>query len=147
MTQDRGVMYLAHNPKTAVAEVFQEEPPRTIDRATRSPWLAVFALQRSVLLLDLTGTFSIKAGGSMKITSGPRSYSRAWAKGFYEANPKIEGLYFPSSMTNDPAAALNERADQQGVLPSTPLFHRALNDPAMITVLIEIADGIGYRLL
>lgn len=50
-------------------------------------------------------------------------------------------------MTNDPAIVLNERADREGMLPSTPLFHRALHDPVLLTPLRNAARELNYDLV
>ena len=44
-----------------------------------------------------------------------------------------------------PALALYERAE--GVLPPTPLFHRALGDPLLRVALENAAAELGYDLL
>ncbi len=83
----------------------------------------------------------------MKLTTGPTSHSRNWARGFYDAYPEIEGLSYPSSMTNEPVIALNDRADRVAVLPATPMFNRALNDPILLTPLRNAAEDLGYDLI
>lgn len=83
----------------------------------------------------------------MKLMSGPASYVQNWARGFYDVYTKINGLYYPSSITNEPAIALNERANQNRVIPSTPSFHRALIDPVLLTPLRNVARDLGYDLV
>ena len=63
----------------------------------------------------------------MKLATGPTSYSRNWARGFYDAYPQIEGLWYPSSMTNEPVIALN--------------------DPILLTPLRNSAEDLGYDLI
>jgi len=61
--------------------------------------------------------------------------------------PIAEMLYYPSSMhANQPAVALNEHADARRVLPDHPLYHRALRDPAMLSMLRNAARAVGYDL-
>ena len=146
VVRERGIMYIGLNAITCLAEVFQH-PGRTINRSRRSPWLVIFELQSQLSLLDLSGRFTLRAGASMKLATGPTSYSRNWARGFYDAYPQIEGLWYPSSMTNEPVIALNERADRISVLPATPMFHRALNDPILLTPLRNSAEDHGYDLI
>lgn len=143
--QDQGIMYLAAPALTGLADVFQAS--RTIRRARSSPWLVSFELQSDVVLLDLTGKFPVRAGASMKLMSGPTSYAQTWARGFYDVYAQIEGLYFPSSITNGPAVALNERAHHNRAIPSTPSFHRALSDPLLLTPLRNAARDLGYDLV
>lgn len=143
--QNRGIMYLAVQALTCLAEVFQAS--RTIHRARSSPWLVSFELQSDVVLLDLTGKFPVQADASMKLMSGPTSYTQNWARGFYDIYAEIEGLYYPSSITNEPAVALNERASHNKVIPSTPSFHRALSDPVLLTPLRNAARELGYDLV
>lgn len=144
--EERGATYLAPDILTCLAEVFQETL-RTIQRARRSPWLVSFPLASDLQLLDLTGTFALRAGASQKLMSGPVSYAQNWARGFYEVYAELQGLYYPSSMTNKPAVVLNERVDPLLAFPSTPTFHRALSDPLLLTPLRNAARELGYGLV
>ncbi len=105
-----------------------------------------FAPARDLTLLDLTGAWPTRAGASMALSSGPRSRSRPWSAAIYAAYPRIQGLYYPSSMhANQPAVALYERALE--ALPATPVFHRPLRDPALLSDLERAARHLGYRLV
>lgn len=143
-TQDRGIIYLASDIPTCLAEVFQTN--REVDRRDRHPWLASFRLQSTLAILDLTDTFPVQVGGSMKLVSGPRRYAQNWARGFYEAYPAIDGLYFNSSMTNSPVLALFERGLAKRPFPTTPKFHRSLADPLLLIPIQEACADIGYKL-
>ena len=142
--QDRGILYLASDAPTCLAEVYQEN--REVDPNDRHPWLVSFRLTSGLAVLDLTDTFALKAGGSMKLVSGPRAYARNWARGFYEAYTNIDGLYYLSSMTNRPVMALFERALAKSPLPDTPLFHRSLDSPLLLVPIQEACKDMGYRL-
>lgn len=143
--QAQAVMYLAESPISCLAEVFQQT--RVIHRENRQPWLVGLRLATTVRLLDLSGAFPTRAGASMGLMSGPRSVGRNWARGFHRAYPALQGLYYPSSMhANRPALALNERAEAAGAIPGIPQFHRALADPALLTVLKNAALDIGFAL-
>lgn len=143
--QAQAVMYLAASPVTCLAEVFQQT--RVIHRDNRQPWLVGLRLAADSELLDLSGAFATRAGASMGLMSGPRSVGRNWARGFHRAYPQIQGLYYPSSMhANRPALVLNERAAAAGAIPATPHFHRALADPALLTVLKNAALELGFEL-
>lgn len=126
--QTRSVMYGALLVPTCFAEVFQDT--RTIERSRNQPWLVGFGLTRAVALLDLTGNWPTRAGASMAMTTGRRDRARRWSVRIYEDYPAIEGLWYGSSMdANHPAVALYERA--QNALPTWPIFHRAVADPAL----------------
>lgn len=143
--QKLGVFYAGAHPTTCLAEVYQKT--RTINRWYREPWLVGFELRQSVELLDLTGAFVTRSGASMALMSTARSVSRQWARGYYAAYPGLDGFYYPSSMhANEPAVVLNEQADARGVLPHHPRFHRALSDPAMLSILRNAARTVGYHL-
>jgi hypothetical protein len=142
--QDRQILYCAEHGPTCLAEVFQDT--RGIDRLAGDPWLVGFVLSRDLDLLDLTGTWPTRAGASMALNSGPRPRAQRWARIIYEAYPRLQGIYYPSSMDgNHPALALTERA--LAAMPSTPVFHRPLLDPAFLTVLRHVARDFGYGLL
>lgn len=141
--QDRCVLYAAERGPACLAEVFQDT--RVIDRLARDPWLAGFALQSPLLLLDLTGSWPTRAGASMAINTGPRPRAQRWSQVIYEAYPNGQGIYYPSSMYgNSPSVALYERA--LPALPPSPVFHRPLSDPALLPVLKRVALEIGYGL-
>lgn len=144
--QERSVLYCATEAKTCFAEVFQET--RRIDRARRSPWLAVFRLERDAALLDLSGNFPTRAGASMAINSGSRVRARAWGRAFYDAYPDLLGVHYPSSMNgNRPCAVLTDRAEALSVLAEHPEFNRPLTDDTLLDVLKHCAQAIGYGLL
>ncbi|MEN8130409.1 MAG: RES family NAD+ phosphorylase [Pseudomonadota bacterium] len=140
--QARGILYLARDIPTALAEVFQEK--RTVNRALDRLWLVSLRLACNMTLLNLNDTFCIRAGGSMKLVSGPTVYAQNWSRAFYECYEDIHGLYYPSSLTNRPVIALYERALSLSPFPATPVFHRALNDPLLIEPLRNSCKEIGY---
>jgi hypothetical protein len=141
--QDRGILYAAMHGPTCIAEAFQAD--RVIDRERGTPWLAGFETVRALALLDLTGTWTTRAGASTAIASGQRARARRWSVAIHEAFPAVDGLLYPSSMHGHaPALALYERA--RDVLPALPSFHRALNDPALDLVLRNVAFELGYKI-
>lgn len=143
--QERGVFYAATDIVAALAETFQHR--RTVNRRTDRPWLVSFRLSCELKLLDLSGTFPVSVGGSLKLVTGPALYSQNWSRGFYEAYPQIQGLYYPGSLTNRPIVALYERALQPGPFPAAPAVHRALDDPLLIEPLRNACRSLGYDLL
>jgi hypothetical protein len=143
--QERSVLYCATNAVTCCAEVFQQT--RRIDRVRDAPWLAIFELKRAVRLLDLTGAYPTRVGASMAINTGSRVRARAWAQRFYEAHDDLHGIVYCSSMhANQPAIALNDRAEKTEALPPHPRFNRALADDALLNVLKHAAAALGYGL-
>ena len=143
--QDRAVLYAADDPTTCFAEVFRRT--RVVNRWHKDPWLVGFRTAAALSLLDLTGAFATRAGASMALMTGARSVSRTWARGFYDAYPETAGLRYPSSMhANRPAMVLTDRAEAAGVIPRQPSFHRALGDPALLSLLKNAARSVGYAL-
>lgn len=143
--QDRSVLYAAAHPLTCLSEVFQSK--RTINRWYKDPWLVAFEITKPLALLDLTGAFATESGASMGLMSGPRSVARRWAQGYYEVYNNLHGLYYPSSMNaNDPAMVLTDRTEALDMIPTHSSFHRALGDPAILTILRNAARTLGYRL-
>lgn len=140
--QDRGILYAASDIVTALAEVFQEK--RTVNRRVNHPWLVSCTLGCGLTLLDLTDTFAVKAGGSMKLVSGPTLYAQNWSRAFYAGYPDIRGTYYLSSLTNRPVTVLYERALSLGPFAPTPRFHRALDDALLIEPLRNACKDIGY---
>jgi hypothetical protein len=142
--QTRAIQYLALDGITPLAEVFQDA--RVIDRAARSPWLVAYELAMDLDLLDLTGSYPTRAGASMLINCGARPRARAWSRAFYEAYPKIQGLYYASCMhDNSPSLALFERAAE--AIPVRPSFHRALSDQTLRLTLRNAAVKLNCLLL
>ena len=142
-SSDRAVLYLAANPVTCLAEVFQKT--RTIHRSRAAPALVGFAVACPLRLLDLTGSFPMRIGASMGLMTGPRSVARSWARGLYAAYPAAQGLAYPSSThANAAAFVLNDRVDPAEALPASPGFHRTLDDPAMITFVKNAGRELGY---
>ncbi len=121
-------------------------PQRRIDRHENEPWLAAFQLASKVTLLDLTDTFAVQAGASMKLICGPFGHAQAWSRGFYEAYPEIGGILYPSSMTNRPTVVFFERADSAALFPKSTRINRALADPVMLKPLAIAAQKINFRL-
>lgn len=139
--QERAILYCAVHMETCVAETFQVT--RRIDRVLDAPWLAVFALERSINLLDLTGAFTTRIGASTALGSGSRKRARDWSRCFHAAYPNIDGLLYCSSMNGHaPAIALYERA--RTAIPSAPLFNRPLADDVLLDILKHCADHLGY---
>lgn len=145
--QSRGIFYAGGNEEgilICLAEYFQST--RTINRKRRFPWLVGFDTVSDAVLLDLCSVWPTAAGASMAINTGPRIRARTWSSAIYDAYSDIEGLWYGSSMyMNKPAVALYERACH--IIPSTPIFHRSLDDSALFRRLQEAATTLRYRLI
>ena len=142
-TQKRGIYYAAGDPVTALAETFQGT--RTIDRSTNRPWLVGLELTRNIELLNLGGAFITRAGASPAINSCSKAKSRAWSGYLYHHYGLADGLCYPSSMWGPGLAfALYERA--QSAIPLSPVFNRALSDPALYPRLLGAASRLGFTL-
>lgn len=143
----RAILYGAVGPVAAVtclAEVFQAT--RVVERVRRAPTWVAFETTQPVPLLDLTGAWPTRAGASMALNSGPRARARRWSQAIYDAFPGVGGLLYSSSMHgNAPCVALYERAI--GAVPSAPVFHRALADPAMLSRVKGACRAVGYALV
>ena len=84
----------------------------------------------------------------MKLVSGgPRTFAQNWSRAFYECYGSIEGIHYPSSLTNRPVMALNERVLEAPPFPETPLLHRALNDALLIDPIRGACRDVGYGYL
>lgn len=143
-TADEGVLYLAVDIVTALAEVYQVT--RLVSRRRGSPYLTGLRLTRTVHLLDLSGSWPTRAGASQAISAGRRDRSRAWARAVRAAFPDLDGLWYPSSMhAGQPCVALwTPGAD---ALPADPELSLALAHPVLSEPLAQACDEIGYRLL
>jgi hypothetical protein len=116
---------------------------RTVDRNDRAPVLVCFELARDVVLLDLTGAWVTRAGGSMAIHSGSRARARRWSGAIYGAFPTIDGIAYCSSMdANRPAYAFYERASSS--MPTDPTLNRALADPALTRIVNNAAKRFSF---
>jgi hypothetical protein len=143
--QPAGVLYLAIDIATCVAEVFQLA--RAVNRHERSPYLTGLRLTRTVRLLDLSGTWPTRAGASQALnSSGRRDVTRGWARSIHQAFPTIDGLWHPSSMNGlQPCVTLFESA--QDALPDDAEVSLPLSHPALADALAKVADEVGYQLL
>ncbi len=140
--QNRGVGYTALNVPTALAEVFQQR--RVINTRRGSPYLTGWSPARPLTLLDLTGTWPIRAGASHALNTGRRDHARAWARAIHTVHPELDGLWHRSSMTGDLAIALFTQAADS--FPIRPLFSLPLDHPGLRGHLLAAAEQIGYRL-
>jgi hypothetical protein len=141
--QTRGILYVAYDIATCIAEVYQRT--RVIERRRDEPWLVAYAPERTLTVLDLTSSWPTRAGASMLVNDGPRAFTRAWSQAIYSAYATIDGLLYASSMyRHRPCIALYERAVNS--VPLHPISNRALDDVTLLPILATVADEIGYSI-
>lgn len=139
----RGVLYGALDVATCVAEVFQAT--RVVDRFAHDRCLTAFEATRPIALLDLTGDWPTRAGASQAIASGARPRAQHWARTIYDAYPKIQGIWYPSSIRGShPAFVLFDRA--QPALAADPAIDVPISHPGLLPDLVRIANKLGYLL-
>ena len=144
MSQNKAILYGAATYPTCLAEVFQST--RVLDRRRNAPYLAAFAFDQDIPLLDLTGPWPTRAGASMAINSGSRAVARQWSSAIHATFPNVCGLRYASSMDgNRPAFAFYERA--QAHIASKPKMDRPLSHPALLGQLRSAAHRFGYGLI
>lgn len=141
--QDRGVLYAGLRIPDVVAEVFQTS--RTLDRTLHDPYIAGWEPSRPLRLLDLTGTWPIRAGASAAINSGRKDHCRLWAQTIYSAQPDLDGLWHRSSMTGHQIVTLFTNAADS--FPTHPNIDVPLSHPGISIALLDACLDIGYRLL
>ena len=142
--QERGIVYLATQSITCVAEVFQ--PSGVVDLQNGDPMIVAFRTIAPLRLLDLSGHWPTRAGASMAINSGSHHRARAWSRTIYRAYPNVHGLWYCSSMNaNAPCLALYERA--RFALPTAPSFHASLSDPRLLVPLSRHAATLNYLIV
>lgn len=138
-----GVLYAAADVATSLAEVYQTT--RVIDTRAGAPTLTAWEPQRTLRLLDLSGTWLLRNTASAALLAAPRSACRRWAHAIYTTWPELDGLYVPSTMTGRPNIVLwNAAADS---IPTMPSFSRPLSHPLVWSIAQAAAAEIGYRIL
>lgn len=153
-------MYAGGDAATSLLEAFQAT--RVVNRRRDSPWVATFALARSVRLLDIGGSWPTRAGASQALGVGDApAVTQAWARAVYADYPDIAGIIYPSSMhgrsrQSRPRAgvgsdligrsiALFERAAT--ALPSHPRMNMPLDHPGLADPLAVVAEEYGYDIV
>lgn len=149
-------MYAGGDAPTSLLEAFQAT--RVVNRRRDSPWVASFALVRSVRLLDIGGSWPTRAGASQALGVGDApAVTQAWARAIHADYPDIAGIVYPSSMHGRPErsrtgadligrnVALFERAES--ALPSHPRMNIPLDHPGLADPLAVVADEYGYDIV
>lgn len=135
------VSYTAPDPHTPFAEVYQRA--RTINVTADSPYLTAWQIARPVRLLDLTGDWPVANGASHALNTGRHDHCRAWAHAIHDHPARVDGLWHTSAITGSPAATLFTPAANS--FPPTPVFSRALADPALRPLILAVAHRFNYR--
>ena len=92
-------------------------------------------------------TMGSRAGGLLKLISGPKVYAQNWSRAFYDCYKEIQGIYYLSSLTNRPVIGLYERALDATPFPDFPRIHRGLDDVLLLEIVRNASKEIGYELL
>lgn len=155
---DLGIIYAGGDAATSLLEAFQAT--RVVNRRRDSPWVATFALARSVRLLDIGGSWPTRAGASQALGVGDApAVTQAWARAIYSDYPDVAGIVYPSSMRGRRKQsrtragadligrniALFERAET--ALPSHPRMNMPLDHPGLADPLAVVADEYGYDIV
>ncbi len=142
--QKKGVLYLALDTKTCIAELFQTT--RLVDRHTGAPYLTGLRATRALRVLDLTGDWPTRAGASQSINSGSRAQASSWARAIRQTFVDVDGLWYPSRMHGGGMCiALFDTAGD--ALPNVPVVSVPLAHPALAGPLAGQAAELGYGLV
>ena len=140
------MVYAATDIPTVFAEVFQRTGKR-IDRGRRDPWLVASRCARPLSLLDLTDTWPVRAGASMKLLTDSVRVTQRWSIVFHKIYPTVDGVGYRSSLTGRRCVALYERAEDTLGGGARVELHRAPADATMHRAIVTVADEIGYSLI
>jgi hypothetical protein len=142
-TSGESVLYAATDLLTAVAEAFQET--RRLERVARTPRVAAWEPTRGLRLLDLTGTWPMRAGAGGLINTGRRVITQQWARAIRERWPDLDGVLHRSSITQTPTC-VTLWAPAADTIPATPELDRALSDAVLLPWLVGVCSVTGYEL-
>jgi len=140
--QERGVLHAGLAIPDVLAEVYQQT--RLVDRTANGAYLTGWQPARPLRLLDLTGSWPIRAGASYTINSGRKDHCRLWARTIHTAHPDLDGLWHHSSMTGGNLATLFTHAADS--FPARPALDLPLTHPGLHLPLLDACEHIGYRL-
>lgn len=106
----RGVLYLARDLETALAEAYPDQWPEVrVCPNARATWLAPSAPTR---LLDLTGNGAMRIGAVGTVAWGhePRRRTQRWGRRIYEQFPTLDGIVYNGAHQGGESIALWDRA-------------------------------------
>lgn len=116
-TQGRGVLYLAANLATALAESYPEQWPEvSICPHARATWVCPPV---PLALLDLAGegALAIGAPGVLQWGDEPRRRTQRWGRRIYEQYGHLDGIRYQAAHQGGECAVLWERAPTLQRLP------------------------------
>ncbi len=108
--EGRGVLYLAIDLATALAEAYPGQWPLVhICRNTRAAWRQPLT---AIDLLDLTsdGAMAIGAVGTLAWGDEPRRWTQRWGRRIYEQYRHLDGIRYRAAHQGGESIALWERA-------------------------------------
>lgn len=105
----RGVIYLAGNLPTALAEAL---PGRSPVEICPNRYLIVVQSSAPALLLDISGDGAMRIGAVATLGAGDekRRKTQRWARRIYEDLPRYQGIGYTSAHQGGGCVVLNERA-------------------------------------
>ena len=109
--QGRGVLYLARDLATALAEAYPDQWPEvSICPHSRAGWAR--PADRPFRLLDLTGNgaMAIGAVGTVAWGDEPRRRTQRWGRRIYEQYAELDGIVYHAAHQGGESVALWERA-------------------------------------
>ncbi len=108
--QGRGVLYVARDLPTALAEAYSGQWPQVaVCPYARACWIRP---QEPVDLLDLSGegALAIGAVGTLAWGDEPRALTQRWARRIHEQYTDLDGVWYRSAHQGGESVALWERA-------------------------------------
>lgn len=146
----RAVLYAANDPKTALAEVFQQQ--RSINCVTKAPILSSWKPTRPLTLLNLTGNWPLRNGAAASLQTAPRNVCRNWARSIYDRLPPgIDGIYAHSTMTGGNSRIITlwpykDDPDPASIFPDHPLFTKELTHRSLAARIKSLSEEISYHI-
>lgn len=141
---ERGVLYAAGDPTTALAEFFQAH--RMI-RLTDSVMITGWKPTRPLRLLDMSTNWPIRNKAGRALSHAPRSTSRAWARAIIAQVPdNDDGLVSDSTLTGRPSSAFALWPTSANSFPTDPEMSLPLDSPALSAVIAKAAEEINYAI-
>jgi len=143
---DAGVMYTAQTPRTALAEVYQDD--RVIDRFEDAPQLTGWKVTRDLQLVNLTTNWPIVNQGAASMQMDDKTNTQPWARAIEaQLGGRVDGLFHLSSMTGEPLVTLFTRVETVNVFPPHPGYSKLLSDPGAKSMIRQAVKFAGYGIV
>ena len=81
----------------------------------------------------------------MALNSGERAQSRRWSSVIHASYAELQGIWYPSSLTNQSCLALYERA--RPAVPAVPQLNEPLASPKLLKILTNVAADLRFALV